>query len=643
MTPTNVRNSASDGVALSIVIVNWNSRQYLANCLASIRRYVPPLDYEVVVVDSGSFDGCAEMLRGEAAVVFVQSETNIGFARANNLAVEHARGDMLLFLNPDTELQAGAVGELLAAHRALHQPGVVGACLRNSDGTLQRSCVMPFPTLLNQALDADRLQRRFPHIAVCQSAQTFEGAVSPVEVQAVSGACMMLSRARFDALGGFSADYFMYAEDLDLCWASAAAGCVNAYVPRAQVVHHGGGSSRHHRDSFANVLMRESLNRLLRKRHGPAYARLHRCVIGLVALLRLGLLAAVRRHASPSATKWTTLLRWSLGREPWAADPMSISIPRAGTGSTPPGEGATQAASFVLLTAAKDESEYIGKTIASVIAQTVHPSLWVIVDDGSTDTTAEIVRQAAQQHGFIRLMSRTGTGERSFGAKDLAINAAYHSLRSEERDGASAPAFNFVAIQDADIAPQNTGFFARLLDTFAADEALGVAGGYIHEREHGVWKSRRSNSIDSVAGGLQMFRRRCFEQIGGYTPLHHGGEDWLVQLDARKHGWTVRVLIDEPVFHYRVTSSASGRVRGLFRLGLMDASFGSHPAFELLKCARRLGTRPLLAGASLRYFGYCWWHLTRRPPVIDSETVAFLRRSQLDKAGQWWRATLGRQ
>ena len=117
--------------------------------------------------------------------------------------------------------------------------------------------------------------------------------------------------------------------------------------------------------------------------------------------------------------------------------------------------------------------------------------------------------------------------------------------------------------------------------------ALGVSGGYIFEPWKGIWQKRMANSPDSVAGGIQMFRRTCFEQIDGYTSMPFGGEDWLAELDARRAGWTVQAIPALPAYHHRPTSSADGRLRGLFRLGMMDASFGSHPLFEVLKCVRR--------------------------------------------------------
>jgi glycosyltransferase involved in cell wall biosynthesis len=284
---------------------------------------------------------------------------------------------------------------------------------------------------------------------------------------------------------------------------------------------------------------------------------------------------------------------------------------------------------FILLTAAKNEERYITIAIESVLRQNIRPLLWLIIDDGSTDQTAEIVQSYMDKHTFIRLYSTNNDGKRSFGSKDKAINEAYELTRQLE--------FDFVGIQDADIAPKENNYYERVLSKFEINKALGIAGGYIYEPYKGAWGCRISNSPDSVAGGIQLFRRICFEGIGGYTPLHYGGEDWLAQLDAKIAGWEVMALPELPVYHYRPTSSSGGRWRGLFRQGMMDASFGSHPFFELLKCTRRIAESPVLFGSFISFSGYVWWIISGREPLLSREKVAFLRKEQLTKIWKWWK------
>jgi len=278
---------------------------------------------------------------------------------------------------------------------------------------------------------------------------------------------------------------------------------------------------------------------------------------------------------------------------------------------------------YILLTAAKNEQAYIAETIRSVVRQKVQPLAWFIMDDGSTDRTASIVERFAADHPFIRLCSVGLREGRNFGAQYKALQAGYTLARTME--------FDFVGVQDADIAPEQDGYYATIMEEFRRTPRLGITGGDIYEQVNGSWQCRRGNSADSVAGGVQMFRRECFEQIGGYTPLFYGGSDSLAQLDAQLRGWEVRTRADQRIFHYRPTSTAGGRWRGFFRWGLEDASFGNHPLFELFKCCRRFLNPPVVFGSAVRFSGYLWWNLSGRRPVIEPEKVAFLRRQQLGK------------
>ncbi|MBN7795244.1 glycosyltransferase family 2 protein [Parahaliea mediterranea] len=277
---------------------------------------------------------------------------------------------------------------------------------------------------------------------------------------------------------------------------------------------------------------------------------------------------------------------------------------------------------FVLLTAAKNEEKYIGLALESVVRQSVHPLAWYIVDDGSTDSTPHVVERYALAYPFIHLLHNQSGGERSFGAQYRAITMAYQTARKSGLD------YDFVGMHDADIALQSTDYFKNLLAAFTADSSLGVAGGYIFEKNHGRWRSRPANSPQAVAGGLQMFRRRCFEDIGGYTPLRFGGEDWLAQIEAKRFGWHIRALTTLAAFHHRPTSSADGRLRGLVRLGMMDASFGSHPVFEILKCARRYREKPYVIASLIRFYGYVRGSMSMDTPLLPPETVDYLRREQ---------------
>jgi GT2 family glycosyltransferase len=260
------------------------------------------------------------------SVRFVQCPDNVGFARANNLGAESAQGEFLLFLNPDTEVHDNAIAALLQHGRSLAGAGIVGPKLKNTDRSLQASCVQVMPTILNQLLDLEVFQRWFPRHRLWTTAARFEGLDNPVVVEAMSGACVLMRRVLFEDVGGFSPDYFMYAEDLDLAWKVRNAGWLTYYVPSCEVVHHGGGSTQYGRSHFSEVMVPESVSRLLRKTHGRTYSFSYRLALSGAALLRLVLIALSfpvgfvmnrTRHWKTMFRKWVAVLRWGLGMETW--------------------------------------------------------------------------------------------------------------------------------------------------------------------------------------------------------------------------------------------------------------------------------------------------------------------------------------
>ena len=311
---------------LSIIVVNWKSKDYLRKCLHSIYANTHKLIYEIIVIDGASFDGCADMLNNEfPSVVFIQSATNVGFAKANNIAFQRSTGQNVLFLNPDTEIVGTAINILFDALCHLKNVGAVGARLLNSDGSLQTSCIQSFPTVLNQFLDTDVLRRIFPRLSLWGMASLYAASDEPSEVEAIVGACILMRRELFDQLGGFDEGYFMYAEDIDLSFRIHERGLNCWYQPKATIVHHGGGCSKSARSNFATVMMRESIYRFMRIRRGELSAQMFRLCIALLALLRLPLAAALifcpgkTAHAMRSSvSKWAAVLRWSLGLELWS-------------------------------------------------------------------------------------------------------------------------------------------------------------------------------------------------------------------------------------------------------------------------------------------------------------------------------------
>jgi GT2 family glycosyltransferase len=315
----------SDPIDLSIIIVNWRSADFLQKCLTSIYANTVGINFETIVVDNASFDGSAEMVKRKfPAVGFVQSDKNLGFSGANNIGSARAHGRNLLFLNPDTEVTGPAFTTMMGFLDSMPSVGIVGAHLLNSDLTIQTSCVQRFPSIFRQLFDSDLLRELFPKSRLWGTAVLLESHGAPVSVDMVSGACLMIRRKVFEQVGRFDTGYFMYAEDLELCYRAHEARWKCCYVSVAVVIHHGGKSTN---PEMGSVLMRESLLRFLFRTRGKLYGEAYRAATGFAAAMRLFLLTVLflltfglyrQQSVRNSFRKWTKVLRWSLGLESWA-------------------------------------------------------------------------------------------------------------------------------------------------------------------------------------------------------------------------------------------------------------------------------------------------------------------------------------
>ena len=314
---------------LSVVIVNWNSAEYTIPCVSSIDAQTKDLEFEIIVVDNGSADDSCRAIQERCPFVkLVRSPQNVGFARANNLGFQHSSGRILLFLNPDTELRGPAINLMRACLDSSAEIGVLGCRLLNSDLSVQTSCIQPFPTILNQVADIERLRQIFPRLKVWGMRPLFDAdRGKPVGVEAVSGACQMIRREVFQNVGLFSTEYFMYMEDLDLCYKVREVGKQVCYLGSATIVHHGGQiSKKRGGENFSGPMIKESLLKFLRKSRGPFYAGCYRLSVCVVSVLRVAVLAVLlpfpfallgKDSLRHSLNKWYKILRWSLGLETW--------------------------------------------------------------------------------------------------------------------------------------------------------------------------------------------------------------------------------------------------------------------------------------------------------------------------------------
>lgn len=277
---------------------------------------------------------------------------------------------------------------------------------------------------------------------------------------------------------------------------------------------------------------------------------------------------------------------------------------------------------YVLMTAAHNEAAFIEGTIRSVLAQTVLPVRWVIVSDGSTDKTDDIVESYAKDHEFIRFLKLARPAGRSFGSKGMALQKGGKLL-----DGVS---FEFIGNLDADITLEPP-YFEALMGHFDLDPQLGLAAGLVCERRGGTFQGRASNRIDSVPHAAQLVRRECYGAIGGYSVLKFGGEDWYAQQCAKMKGWNAVTIPSLRVYHHRHTGTSSTPFKHQFRAGRVDYSLGSDPVFEFMKCAVRVWETPWFLGAVTRFFGFAWSSIRGEKRPVSREFIDFLRKEQRAK------------
>jgi len=275
---------------------------------------------------------------------------------------------------------------------------------------------------------------------------------------------------------------------------------------------------------------------------------------------------------------------------------------------------------YVLISAARNEEAYIERTILSVIAQTILPQKWVIVSDGSTDRTDEIVKRYESDHNFIRLVRKEPDRSRDFASKVFAIRAGMKLLENIEYD--------FIGILDTDVS-FDPEYYERVLEKFEQKPKLGIGGGVIHDKHGGNYHRQFTSFLWSVNGAIQMFPRKCWEDISGYIPLKRGGVDMIAETMARMHGWDVRAFPEIKVLHHRPTGTEKNNIFLVeFNRGIMEYVNGYHPLFQAARFFYRLKQRPYLLGSIFRTTGYSWAFLSRQKQAVPDNVIKFMRWEQ---------------
>jgi glycosyltransferase involved in cell wall biosynthesis len=286
----------------------------------------------------------------------------------------------------------------------------------------------------------------------------------------------------------------------------------------------------------------------------------------------------------------------------------------------------------ILVTPARNEQAFLEKTIQSVINQTVRPIRWVIVNDGSTDATPKIIARYAAICNWIEAVDMPPRRDRSFAAKVHSFNAGYERVKALGHD--------VVGNLDADVS-FDPDFLEFLLNRFREDPALGVAGTIF--REEGGYSSA-TDSFEGqhhVSGQCQLFRRECFEAIGGYVPHRAGGIDWMAVTTARMMGWKTRSFREKSFFHHRSLGTAErGKVASAFSYGEKDYYLGGHPLWQVFRVAYRMAKPPYVVAGLATGAGYLWAAVRRTPRPVSPELMRFHRKEQLRKLAAILRSVL---
>jgi len=277
---------------------------------------------------------------------------------------------------------------------------------------------------------------------------------------------------------------------------------------------------------------------------------------------------------------------------------------------------------LVLITPARNEERFIEKVIQSVVGQKVLPVKWVIVNDGSTDATAEIVSRYLQRHGWMELVHLSPHRDRSFAAKVHAFNAGLERVKNVE--------YEVIGNLDSDVS-FDPDYLEFLLNRFQEDTNLGVAGTVFHEEGYSS-ATDSFEGLNHVAGGCQLFRRRCFEEIGGYIPNKAGGIDWIAVTNARMMGWKTRSFREKFFFHYRSLGTAErSLLASNFSYGEKDYYLGGHPLWELFRFAYRITKKPYFLGGIALFSGYVTAAVRCMDRPVSDQLIRFHRQEQMKK------------
>jgi glycosyltransferase involved in cell wall biosynthesis len=275
---------------------------------------------------------------------------------------------------------------------------------------------------------------------------------------------------------------------------------------------------------------------------------------------------------------------------------------------------------YVIISPVRDEANYIEQTLNSVIHQTLKPVLWIIVNDGSTDATGQILDKYAERHDWIKVIHRTNRGYRAAGSGVIAaFNEGYAYVDNESWD--------FIVKLDGDLSFE-PDYFKKCFSEFLADETLGIGGGTVLNSKNGqLVVDSKGDPPFHVRGATKIYRRSCWEKI---APLIQApGWDTIDEVKANFYGWTTRTLPDIKLIQNKPTGGADSHWRNWFKNGQANYITGYHPVFMLGKCAKRIFRKPVFIASAALFLGFCSGYLTNKPQVQDPAVIRYLRKQQV--------------
>jgi glycosyltransferase involved in cell wall biosynthesis len=273
---------------------------------------------------------------------------------------------------------------------------------------------------------------------------------------------------------------------------------------------------------------------------------------------------------------------------------------------------------YAIITAVRDEEKYIESTIQSILEQTVLPTEWILVDDGSSDRTGSIIDKYASTVPWIKAQHRVNRGFRMSGAGVVdAFNEGYAELSRRDWD--------FLVKLDGDLS-FSADYFEKCFEHFDAEPKLGIGGGEIYHMLGGEQRLE-GNPRFHVRGATKIYRKACWEQIGGLHAVP--GWDAIDELHANMLGWSTRSFPDLRLIHHRYTGTGDTTWRESVKCGRGAYASGYHPLYMVLRCIYNLFRRPYVVGSVGMFYGFLTGYFKHAPRITNPQLIRYVRSQQI--------------